>query len=93
MAEDLRPNIFPAVRYRDADAALEWLKRAFSFEEKAAYRGDDGTIHHAELRFTELVRQIPDIQFPTHHRLPRRNVRPFRPVRCGRRTDVVSYTG
>ena len=49
MAEDLRPNIFPAVRYRDADVALEWLKRAFSFEEKAAYRGDDGTIQHAEL--------------------------------------------
>jgi uncharacterized glyoxalase superfamily protein PhnB len=44
------PNIFPALRYRDGNAALDWLKRGFGFEEKAVYRGDDGTIHHAELR-------------------------------------------
>lgn len=46
----MRPNIFPALHHRDPDAALEWLKRAFGFEEKAVYRGDDGRIHHAELR-------------------------------------------
>jgi uncharacterized glyoxalase superfamily protein PhnB len=46
----MRPNIFPALHYRDPDAALEWLKRAFGFEDKAVYRGDDGRIHHAELR-------------------------------------------
>jgi uncharacterized glyoxalase superfamily protein PhnB len=50
MTEELRPNIFPALRYKDADAALEFLKSAFGAEEKAVYRGDDGTIHHAELR-------------------------------------------
>lgn len=44
------PNIFPALRYRDAAAALDWLKKAFGFEETAVHRGDDGTIHHAELR-------------------------------------------
>ncbi|HUB05059.1 MAG TPA: VOC family protein [Solirubrobacteraceae bacterium] len=46
----MRPNIFPALHYRDADAALDFLKRAFGFEERAVYRGDDGLIHHAELR-------------------------------------------
>ncbi len=46
----MRPNIFPALHYRDPEAALEWLKRAFGFEEKAVYRGDDGRIQHAELR-------------------------------------------
>jgi uncharacterized glyoxalase superfamily protein PhnB len=46
----MRPNIFPALHYRDPNAALEWLKRAFGFEEKAVYRGEDGQIHHAELR-------------------------------------------
>ena len=46
----MRPNIFPALHYRDPDAALDWLKHAFGFEEKAVYRGDDGRIHHAELR-------------------------------------------
>jgi uncharacterized glyoxalase superfamily protein PhnB len=57
MAQDIRPNIFPTLRYRDADAALQWLKRAFGFEEKAVYRAgadgpdrEGGTIHHAELR-------------------------------------------
>lgn len=47
---DARPNIFPALRYRDANAAIEWLKKAFGFEEKAIYRDDDGTVQHAELR-------------------------------------------
>jgi len=49
MAAELRPNIFPAVRYRDADAAVTFLERAFGATEKAVYRGDDGIIHHAEL--------------------------------------------
>ncbi len=46
----MRPNIFPALHPRDPEAALEWLKRAFAFEEKAVYRSDDGRIQHAELR-------------------------------------------
>src|SRR5262249_8547699 len=46
----MNPNIFPAFRYRDADAAIAWLKDVFGFEEKAVYRGDDGIVHHAELR-------------------------------------------
>jgi uncharacterized glyoxalase superfamily protein PhnB len=46
----MHPNIFPALHYRDPDAALEWLKRAFGLEEKAVYRSDDGVIQHAELR-------------------------------------------
>jgi uncharacterized glyoxalase superfamily protein PhnB len=48
--ELMTQNIFPALRYRDADAALEWLKRAFGAEEHAVHRGDDGSITHAELR-------------------------------------------
>jgi uncharacterized glyoxalase superfamily protein PhnB len=43
-------NIFPALRYRDSDAALEWLKRAFGAEEQMVSRDDRGTIKHAELR-------------------------------------------
>jgi uncharacterized glyoxalase superfamily protein PhnB len=47
---DMRPNIFPALHYRDPEAALEWLKRAFGFQEKAVYRSEEGRIQHAELR-------------------------------------------
>jgi uncharacterized glyoxalase superfamily protein PhnB len=47
---ETRPNIFPALRYRDPDAAIGWLKDAFGFEEKAVYRDDRGAVQHAELR-------------------------------------------
>jgi uncharacterized glyoxalase superfamily protein PhnB len=46
------PNLFPALRYQDAPAAIEWLVQAFGFEKKAVYPGPEGsnTIAHAELR-------------------------------------------
>jgi uncharacterized glyoxalase superfamily protein PhnB len=51
MRESAHPNIFPTLRYRDASAAIDWLQKAFGFEPKAVYRGEDGTVQHAELRF------------------------------------------
>jgi uncharacterized glyoxalase superfamily protein PhnB len=32
--------LFPALRYRDADAALAFLKSAFGAEEKSVHRGE-----------------------------------------------------
>jgi uncharacterized glyoxalase superfamily protein PhnB len=49
MNDHHRPNIFPAIRYADADAAIAFLERAFGATRKAVHRGDDGVIHHAEL--------------------------------------------
>lgn len=46
---DPTPNIFPAIHFTDADAALEWLSQAFGFEERAVHRDDDGQIRHAEM--------------------------------------------
>jgi uncharacterized glyoxalase superfamily protein PhnB len=46
----MNPNIFPALRYHDADAAIAWLKDVFGFQEKAVHRGEDGVVHHAELK-------------------------------------------
>ena len=43
-------NIFPVLRYRDPEAALAWLQKAFGFREVVVYRGDDGSVGHAELR-------------------------------------------
>ena len=48
-------TIFPAVRYRDADTALSWLKAAFGAEEKSVYRDDRGHIQHAEIRLGTAV--------------------------------------
>lgn len=44
-------SIYTTLRYRDAMAAIEFLERAFGFERGAVHRGEDGTVHHAELRF------------------------------------------
>jgi uncharacterized glyoxalase superfamily protein PhnB len=42
-------NVFPAVRYEHTAPALEWLRRAFGFEDVEITAGEDGTIVHAEL--------------------------------------------
>jgi uncharacterized glyoxalase superfamily protein PhnB len=43
------PRIYPFLRFADADAALEWLSRAFGFGQRAVDRNDEGAIHHAEI--------------------------------------------
>jgi uncharacterized glyoxalase superfamily protein PhnB len=48
-------NIFPALRYSDADAALGWLKAAFGAVEKDVYRDGHGQIRHAELKLGDGV--------------------------------------
>lgn len=46
-----RVTIIPALRYRDAAAAIGWLCEAFGFAEHAVYRGEQGDILHAQLTF------------------------------------------
>jgi uncharacterized glyoxalase superfamily protein PhnB len=46
---DQAPNIYPFMRFDDADAALDWLSRAFAFEQREVYRNDEGTVQHAEI--------------------------------------------
>jgi hypothetical protein len=43
------PNLFPALRYQDAEAAVRFLKEALGAEEKAVHLGADGAVQHAEL--------------------------------------------
>jgi uncharacterized glyoxalase superfamily protein PhnB len=50
MTEHSGQSIFPALRYEDANAAIEWLGEAFGAEPKEVHRGDDGSVQHAELR-------------------------------------------
>ncbi len=44
-----RSTIIPALRYRDAPAAIEWLSKVFGFEQHAVYKGEGEIIAHAEL--------------------------------------------
>ena len=45
------PTVFPSLRYDDAPAAIDFLVRAFGAERHAVYTGDEGSVHHAGLRF------------------------------------------
>jgi uncharacterized glyoxalase superfamily protein PhnB len=51
LAKSTRATVIPALRYRDAPAAIGWLCRAFGFEKHLVVPGEAGTIAHAELRF------------------------------------------
>ena len=46
------PAIVPCLSYRDAPAAIAWLKEAFGFTENMIVPGPDGTIAHAQLAFS-----------------------------------------
>jgi uncharacterized glyoxalase superfamily protein PhnB len=70
-------TIIPAMRYRNAPAAIEWLCAAFSFEKHLVCPGENGTIAHAELtlgngmmmlgsvrdnEFSKLVKQPDELE-------------------------------
>ena len=43
------PDIFPFLRYHDANVALDWLEAAFGFERLMVAPGPDGTVAHAQI--------------------------------------------
>lgn len=49
------PTFYPALRYRDPDAAIAWLGDALGFTTKDVYRDGDGAVRHAELCFGEGI--------------------------------------
>lgn len=44
-----KSTIIPALRYRNARAAIDWLCHVFGFARHAVYAAPDGSIGHAEL--------------------------------------------
>ena len=52
-ASDGAPTIFPELRYRDGQAAIAFLRRAFGFEPSLEVPGESSSILHAELRITD----------------------------------------
>jgi uncharacterized glyoxalase superfamily protein PhnB len=45
------PYLYPALHYADANAAIDWLERAFGFHRMMVVPGDGDTVSHAELAF------------------------------------------
>jgi uncharacterized glyoxalase superfamily protein PhnB len=48
MAET-RSSVMPALRYRNAPAAIDWLCKVFGFARHAVHTMPDGSVAHAEL--------------------------------------------
>jgi len=44
-------TVIPALHYRDAKAAIDFLCKAFGFKKFASYESDKGEVMHAELTF------------------------------------------
>jgi uncharacterized glyoxalase superfamily protein PhnB len=67
-------RVVPFLAYEDAAAAIDWLGRAFGFEEDPEERvtGPDGVIHHAEMSLDGatimLSTPTPDYESPKTHR-------------------------
>lgn len=53
MSENTHATVWPILCYRDARAAIEFLAKAFGFEERAVYARDDdpSIVEHAEMRW------------------------------------------
>lgn len=49
MADETNPSIFPALRYKDAPGAVQWLQDAFGFREQLVIFEED-VVAHAQLK-------------------------------------------
>jgi uncharacterized glyoxalase superfamily protein PhnB len=45
----VEPRVIPMLAYEDGAGAIDWLVKAFGFQERLRFADDDGTITHAEL--------------------------------------------
>jgi uncharacterized glyoxalase superfamily protein PhnB len=53
-------KITPYLLYADCDAALDFLARAFGFEEVLRYVGGEGYVNHAEMRLGDAMFYMGD---------------------------------
>jgi len=55
-------RIIPALRYRNAAAAIDWLCQAFGFERKMVVPADGGRVAHAELTLGNGMIMLGDVE-------------------------------
>jgi uncharacterized glyoxalase superfamily protein PhnB len=58
------PTVFPTLSYRNADAALDFLRHAFGAEPHAVYRDEPGRVRHAELRLGNGMVMLGEADMP-----------------------------
>ncbi|NND05562.1 MAG: glyoxalase [Saprospiraceae bacterium] len=54
----MKSILIPTLRYHDPAKAITFLSEAFGFEEKAAFKNDEGIVIHAELAIGDGILMI-----------------------------------
>jgi hypothetical protein len=60
-------RIVPALRYRNAKAAIDWLCKAFGFAKKMVVPGEGDSIAHAELVLGNGMIMLGDVETEYGH--------------------------
>ncbi|MDB4941925.1 MAG: Glyoxalase family protein [Labilithrix sp.] len=68
------PRISSTIFYEDANAAIDWLCKAFGFEVQIKVEGDDGAIEHSELVFGGGLVMVSSPRGAKAHKFPWRRV-------------------
>lgn len=55
-------TIIPTLRYRDAAQAIDWLCKAFGFEQRLVVPGEDGIIIHSQLQFGNGIIMVSSVR-------------------------------
>ena len=69
MTEHKRNSLTAALSYRDPQAAIDWLQKAFGFEPAMILTDKDGKIAHSEMRFGDSLVMIGG-EWSADHRSP-----------------------
>src|SRR3954471_23401208 len=62
IAKQMTATVIPALQYRDAPAAIDFLCKAFGFEKKAVYEGEGNSIAHAQLTLGNGMVMLGSVQ-------------------------------
>ena len=66
------PDVIPMIAYEDGVAALDWLAKAFGFQERDRWVEPDGTLSHGEMQTGDgvimLATPTPHYRGPKRHR-------------------------
>ncbi len=64
-------RVIPYLLYEDAPAAIEFLGKAFGFEERMRFEGKDGAIGHAEVEYKDNVVMLATAAAEAGHDSPK----------------------
>lgn len=74
-------DVYPSLTYDDANAAIDWLTRAFGFRCRFVVPGEAGRVEHSELSFGNAVLMISS---------PKAEFRRVGPRNCGGLPQALS---